>query len=82
MSLALQNSGYKLDFAKSECFPINKLAKQIPPAMLPFRMCLGFHYLGVHISNSLKSLHKEKFTKLMDWIKVDLWSSGAVFHYH
>lgn len=66
-------SGYKLNFAKSECFPINELAQQIPPAMLPFHMSsTGLRYLGVRISNSFKSLHKENLTKLMDRIKADL----------
>lgn len=66
-------SGYKLNYAKSECFPVGDLAKQIPPAMLPFHMSsTGFRYLGVHISNSFKSLRKENFTKLVDRIKVDL----------
>lgn len=32
----------------------------------------GFHYLGVHISNSFKSLHKENIAKLMDPNKVDI----------
>lgn len=32
----------------------------------------GFHYLGVHISNSFKALHKENIAKLMDPNKVDI----------
>lgn len=66
-------SGYKLNISKSECFPINQAAKHINSRMLPFRFSpLGFRYLGVNITHSLKSLNDSNFTKLVSQIKTDL----------
>lgn len=66
-------SGYKLNIRKSECFPLNNTAKQIPAQMLPF--CLpssGFQYLGISISYSLASLYKHNILKLVKEVKSDL----------
>ena len=66
-------SGYKLNISKSECFPINEAAKQIPSGTLPFRLAHNsFRYLGVNIARSFPSLHKNNFTKLVMEIKSDL----------
>lgn len=46
-------SGYKLNFAKSKCFPVNNLALEIPDGHFPFKMSRNsFKYLGVHIGES------------------------------
>lgn len=71
-------SGYKLNFTKSECFPINDAAKKISKSTLPFNFSpSGFRYLGVYISHSFSSLLKNNFTNLVDQIKLDLkrWDS-------
>lgn len=55
-------SGYKLNFTKSECFPINDVAKKIPKSTLAFNFApSGFRYLGVNISHSFSSLLKKNF---------------------
>lgn len=71
-------SGYKLNFTKSECFPINDMAKKISKSALPFHFSpAGFRYLGVNISYPFSSLFKNNFTNLVDQIKLDLkrWDS-------
>lgn len=71
-------SGYRLNISKSECFPINEAAKRIPSGTLPFRLAPdNFCYLGVNISHSFPSLHKNNFKKLVMEIKSDLncWDS-------
>ena len=66
-------SGYKLNITKSLCFPVNQPAKSIASGALPFHFSPnGFKYLGVNISHSLKSLHKDNFIKLTENIKSDL----------
>ena len=43
-------TGYKLNFAKSECFPLNNLATETPEMQLPFHKCNSeFKYLGIYI---------------------------------
>ena len=65
--------GYKLNITKSLCFPVNEPAKSIASGALPFHFSPnGFKYLGVNISHSLKSLHKDNFIKLTENIKSDL----------
>ncbi len=52
-------SGYKLNISKSECFPVNNLAKQIPAGALPFQLSsTKFRYLGVNISHSFDLLYQ------------------------
>ena len=59
-------SGYKLNNSKSECFPVNMAAKQIPLNALPLQKGHNnFCYLGINISHSLPSLHTNNFTKLV-----------------
>ena len=66
-------SGYKLNFSKSECFPVNKLALEIPDVLLPFKMSKNsFKYLGVHICRKLSDLYKNNFLPLIDELKSDL----------
>lgn len=53
-------SGYKLNFSKSECFPVNNLALQIPDKYFPFRMSRSnFKYLGVNMLTIIRSLQKQ-----------------------
>ena len=71
-------SGYKLNYNKSEFYPINRSAKQIAQAVIPFRVSTtGFKYLGIQITNSYPSLASANFTPLMDKVKSDLqrWDS-------
>ena len=66
-------SGYKLNIPKSVCFPVNNLAKSIPTGALPFHISQeGFKYLGVVISHTLNSIHKQNYGTLIDKIKIDL----------
>ena len=66
-------SGYKLNFSKSECFPVNNLALGIPAVYLPFKMSKNsFKYLGVHICRKLSDLCKNNFPPLIDKLKSDL----------
>ena len=66
-------SGYKLNIAKSVCFPVNLPAKSISPGVLPFHFSPNnFKYLGIIVSHSLSSLHKDNYTTLLEKIKLDL----------
>lgn len=66
-------SGYKLNFAKSKCFPVNNLALEIPDGHFPFKMSRnGFKYLGVHICRKLSALYKANFPPLINKLKSDL----------
>lgn len=68
-----QISGYKLNLAKSECLPINKLAMQIPDQALPFHISRsGFKYLGINITPSFKNLFEGNFAPLVSKLKSDL----------
>lgn len=71
-------SGYKLNFQKSECYPINELALKISQNSIPFRLATsGFKYLGVNITRSLSSLLGANFTPLVENMKADFlrWSN-------
>lgn len=71
-------SGYKLNFSKSECYPVNDLALQIQDGSLPFQMSRnGFKYLGINITRDMQSLYQENFCLLFDKVKLDLkkWRS-------
>ena len=71
-------SGYKLNFHKSECFPINALAQIIPQSSIPFNLSRqGFKYLGIKITHKLNSLFEANFTPLVAKMKSDFqsWSS-------
>ena len=66
-------SGYKLNFSRSECFPVNNLALEIPDVCLPFKMSKNsFKYLGVHICRKMSDLFKSNFPPLIDKLKSDL----------
>ena len=72
-------SGYKLNYNKSECFPVNDLARRIPCNSLPFRISeSGFKYLGVHIRNTLNNLFKDNILPLVDKLKLDLHRWGII----
>lgn len=67
-------SGYKLNIKniKSECFPLNNAAKQIPAQALPF--CLAsssFQYLGINILDSLPLLYEHNIAELVKKVKSD-----------
>jgi len=66
-------SGYKLNYNKSEFYPINSSASQITQVEVPFRISpLGFKYLGIQITDSFSSLRSSNFTPLIDRLKSDL----------
>lgn len=66
-------SGYKLNFTKSQCFPLNNLALTITQGELPFRLSkTSFKYLGIKITRSIKSPRKENFAALVEKVRSDL----------
>lgn len=68
-------SGYKLNFNKSEYFPISSNAKEYPN--LPFKLSAeSFTYLGVKVTKSYYSLFKCNLTPLLEQCKQDIkrWS--------
>lgn len=70
-------SGYKLNFSKSICFPINNMADQIIDTDLPF--CIsksGFKYLGINITRSYTDLFKANYNPILKKLESDLqrWS--------
>ncbi|XP_072135984.1 MTOR-associated protein MEAK7 isoform X2 [Mobula birostris] len=71
-------SGYKLNFQKSKCFPINNLALQIRLESLPFPLSQdGFVYLGIHITRSFTSLFEANYRPQVSQMKADFerWRS-------
>lgn len=55
-------SGYKINYEKSEIFPLNQSATLIPALDLPFRVVRkGFKYLGVEITPTFPSLFTKNF---------------------
>ena len=71
-------SGYKQNFHKSECFPINALAQIIPQSSIPFNLSQqGFKYLGIKITHKPHSMLEANFTPSVAKIKSDFqrWSS-------
>lgn len=70
-------SGYKLNLHKSELFPVNSSARKIPQNFFPFKYSSdGFRYLGVFITNSLKTIFSKNFLPLVERCKLDFdrWS--------
>lgn len=66
-------SGYKLNYQKSVCFPVNSLATQLKQADIPFSFSQsGFKYLGVNITRSYSALFSENFDQLITQTKKDL----------
>ena len=71
-------SGYKLNFQKSELFPINPIATRLPHSLFPFkRMDSGFKYLGIFITKSFPHIFKENVLPLLERCKEDFsrWST-------
>ena len=75
-------SGYKLNFSKSECYPVNDLAHQIQDNALPFQMSRnGFRYLGINITRDMQKLYQENLCLLFKKVKSDLkkWKTLHLF---
>jgi len=71
-------SGYKINVLKTVCFPINSTAKQLIQGQIPFHLVpKTFSYLGINITHSIETLHKNNFDKLLNKFKADLqkWST-------
>ena len=72
-------SGYKLNVQKSECFPINELARGISQSLTSFHLAnTGFKYLGINITQSFNSLSEQNFTALTTKVKTDLHRWNAL----
>lgn len=72
-------SGYKLNFRKSECFPINESALKIQQESFPFHLAQsGFKYLGINITRSFTSLHAANFTPQVNQMKADFQRWGSL----
>ena len=72
------HSGYKLNYQKSELFPVNLLAKQIPSSVTPFRWAdNGFRYLGIIITDSMSNMFHANFSPLLEKTEKDFdrWST-------
>lgn len=71
-------SGYKLNTTKSELFPINISANELPLSASPFRIIShSFKYLGITLTRRYSDLFKYNFLSLLSQVKDDLshWSS-------
>ena len=63
-------SGYKLNFQKSELFPINSMATRMPTSFFPFKRADdGFKYLGIFITKSFPHIFNKNFLPLLDRCK-------------
>lgn len=72
-----QISGYKLNFDKSEIFPVNPIATTYPLDNLPFKPALqSFKYLGIHITKEFSDLFKTNFNPVLEKLTQDMhrWS--------
>uniref|UniRef100_A0A8C9ZBI3 Reverse transcriptase n=1 Tax=Sander lucioperca TaxID=283035 RepID=A0A8C9ZBI3_SANLU len=73
-------SGFKINYSKSTCFPINEKARQIRDTDLPFRISQsGFKYLGIHITPSFSGLFDANFTPILEKLKSDLQRWSAIY---
>lgn len=70
-------SGYKLNLEKSELFPINKSARQLPFASLPFKVTNTFVYLGICVTDKFSKLFSNNFLPLISQTELNLkrWTS-------
>lgn len=71
-------SGYKINYSRSTCFPINNKAHKIKDADLPFSMSKpGFKYLGINVTPSFSGLFEANFSPMLDKLKYELqrWST-------
>lgn len=67
----------KWNISKSKYLPINQLAIDIPPPLIPFKLAgTGIRYLGIMVTRSIRSLGEQIFTALATKINQDLqiWS--------
>ncbi len=75
-------SGYKVNLTKSEAMPLGTLiSKPNTVPCFPFKWSpLGFVYLGISISTSLKQMYESNFVPLFEKIRQDLerWNSLPV----
>lgn len=66
-------SGYKLKVSKSECFPINQLATEIPTHLIPFKTAVaGIKHLGIMVTRSMRTLKERNSSVLTTAIRQDL----------
>jgi len=66
-------SGYKLNFSKSICFPINSKGLLILNTDIPFQLSIsGFRYLGINITQGFPNLYKENFPPLIENLKLGI----------
>uniref|UniRef100_A0A3B3IBF2 Reverse transcriptase domain-containing protein n=1 Tax=Oryzias latipes TaxID=8090 RepID=A0A3B3IBF2_ORYLA len=70
-------SGYKVNYQKSEQFPLNLPAREMSHSIAPFKQVeTGFKYLGIFISSSTSEMKKCNFESLLESIGEDFdrWS--------
>lgn len=73
-------SGYKLNFSKSVCFPINGKGLHMSNTDIPFQLSVsGFRYLRINITQGFPNLYKENFALLIDKLKLDLKKWNLLF---
>ncbi len=66
-------SGYKLNYSKSEAFPINIPDNDIGILSGSLKWCpSGFKYLGINISGSFNKVYHDNYVKLLNQTKTDL----------
>ncbi len=59
-------SAYKINFHKSELFPVNSLANNLTHSLFPFRWAAeGFKYLGIFVTKSLTGMYVSNFVPLL-----------------
>lgn len=70
-------SGYKVNYSKSEFFPINAAARAYPTHSFPFKWANHrFTYLGVQVTDKFQDLFKFNFASLLSNVQKDFerWS--------
>lgn len=66
-------SGYKINFHKSELFPVNSLANNLTHSLFPFRWAAdGFEYLGIFVTKSLTGMYVYNFVPLLKNCESDM----------
>ncbi len=66
-------SGYKINFHKSELFPVNSLANNLTHSLFPFRWAAeGFKYLGIFVTKSLTGMYVSNFVPLLKNCESDM----------
>ncbi len=70
-------SGYKLNFQKSEFFPINDPASQINQSDIPFHLNLSsIKYLGISVTRSLSSMYDTNLMPVVTDMKANFQRWG------